>query len=506
MGAYSVDNKQITKNTMMLYIRMFAIMIVSLYSSRVVLEQLGIEDYGIYNLVAGFVTIFSIISNSLVSAFQRFFNVALGNDNLKKYTSIYTASIDIIMIFGILIFIIGETLGLWFVTTQLNIPSERMDATIWVYQISLLTFVSNLLRTSFSASIIAHEKMKFYSYVGIIDAVLRLVIVFVLSIVSYDKLIIYSLLYLSVVVLLTFVYWIYCRIKFEECRYLHNDNFFECHKELMRFSSWTLLGQSAVFVRSQGEAFFINRIFSVTVNAAMGVANQVTSAVDVFVVNFQTAFNPQLVKSFSNSSNVEHFKLVFRSARFSYFLLLIIAIPLMFNINTILGIWLKEVPKYSDYFCIFILSSHLINVIGTPLYSSIMANGKIMLYQIIFCVISYGGLIVSFVGLYLNFEPYFVSIVSCGVQILLITSRIFFCKKYCNLSILKFSKEVLIPIISVTILSLIISVVLTILFSHFIINIIIEIIMVAILSIYIGMNQQERQFMFSYLHQEFLKK
>lgn len=417
-----INNARIAKNTIMLYVRMLVIMAVSLYTSRVILQELGVEDYGTYNLVAGFVTLFSFISNSLISAVQRYFNVALGANDRRRYKEIYTSSINLMLVLSLIILVLGETLGLWFVRTQLNIPVERVVAAEWVYHISLLTFVVNLLRTTFNASIIAHERMTFYAYISIFEAVARLGIVYALTSIGGDKLISYTILYCLVSVLMTIVNWVYCRGAFSECRYSiqTKDSVF---KELMKFSSWTLLGQSSVVIKNQGEAILINRFFSVVANSALGIANQVTNALDMFVTNFQTAFNPQIVKTYASEEYQQHHLLVCRASKFSYYLLLVLSLPILFNVNIILQWWLGVVPAYTDSFCVFIIISHLINAHSTPFNTSILATGKIKRYQIICAIIYLLGLLLSGVCLWFDGPVYSIAIVGILVQGLLFVNR-----------------------------------------------------------------------------------
>ena len=443
------SNKRIAKNTMLLYVRMLIIMAVSLYTSRVILQVLGIDDYGIYNLVAGFVTLFSFISNALVSSTQRFFNVALGESNQQKYKSVYSTSINIMILFSVIILLGGETLGLWFIKTQINVPADRLYAAEWVFHISLLTFVVNIIRTTFNASIIAHENMSFYAYTSIFEAVARLTIVFCLQMVEGDKLITYAWLYFAVSLLMSLVNWLYCRYRFKECRYsLKLDK--KCFKELLGFSSWALLGQSAVVIRNQGESILINRFFSVVANAAMGIANQVTGALDMFVSNFQTAFNPQIVKTYASGEINQHHLLVCRASKFSFYLLLALSLPILFNINIILTIWLSTVPFQANYFCVFIIASHLINALSTPLNTAIFATGKIKNYQIICATIFIFGLILSGVCLWLNCPAYVIAIVGIFVQILLFINRLTHAIRLTLLNPSYFSKKVLAPILIIS--------------------------------------------------------
>lgn len=446
----NINNERIAKNTMMLYVRMFALMAVSLYTSRVILQIIGIEDYGIYNLVAGFVTFFAFISNSLTSAFQRFFNVALGCSDKQNYVEIYSTSINIMILFSIIILLVGETVGLWLVNNHINIPSNREYAAEWVFHISLITFIVSLFRTTFDASIIAHENMNFYAYISIIEVFLKLFIVWGLQIIAGDKLIAYVLLFLCVTILTTCANWLYCRYKYLECRYVPKINK-KSYSELLKFSSWTLVGQSAVVVKNQGESILINKFFSVVANASLGVASQVTSAIDRFVVSFQTAFNPQIIKTYAAKEIEQYYLLLCRASKVSYYLLLILSMPILFNIDVILKCWLTIVPEQTNYFCVFIIVSHLVNALGAPFNTAILATGKIKNYQILCAVIFILGLLLSGVCLWSGLPAYIVAVVGILVQVLLLTNRILFTQKLTGFSVLYYTKKVILPISTVSV-------------------------------------------------------
>lgn len=478
----AADNRKIAKNTMMLYIRMLLIMAVTLYTSRVILKVLGIEDYGIYNLIAGFVTFLVFITNSLVSAMQRYFNVALGQNDSEKYKEVFSMSLNILFLFSILIFIVGETLGLWFVNNHLNIPSERSSAAMWVYQISLITLVANTLRTPFHASIIAHEKMSFYAYISIVEVLSRLGLVFLLTIIPFDSLIMYALLYMSVVIGIDLFYILYCAHEFTECRYYYKKDR-RMFKELLGFSGWTLLGQSSVVVKNQGEAILINIFFGVAVNAAMGIAAQVANALEMFVSNFQTAFNPQLVQSFASKDFNVHRQLLFRASKFSYFLLLILLVPIVSNIEFVLDIWLTDIPEYTNLFIKYILISYLLNAISTPFATSIFASGHIKNYQMLLSAIFMLGVVAIYVLLYFGGKPYYVSVVAIFIQLFLAIIRLYFSHKYVGFSYKNFIKNVLIPVSAVTVLSL----VLPCLISRFAITPLLSVALIMMEAFYVGL-------------------
>lgn len=501
----SVNTKKIAQNTLLLYIRMLLLLVVSLYTSRVILKVLGIDDYGIYNLIAGFVTFLTFISNSLVSAMQRYFNVALGKNDLQNYKEVFSMSINILALFSCLILILGETVGLWFVMNHLNIPPNRYEASIWVYQLSLLTFVVNTLRTPYNASIIAHERMSFYAYISLAEVFLRLGMVFLLTIMPGDHLIMYSIVYLFVIALVNAIYMIYCRNKFQVCSYKYKKDK-ELFKDLLNFSGWSLMGQASVVVKNQGEAIFINKFFSVAANAAMGVATQVAGALELFVSNFQTAFNPQLIQSYASKDLDIHKKLLFRASKFSYFLLLIFLIPVVTHIDFILNLWLAEVPKYTNYFVAFILISYLFNAIGTPFVTSLFATGAIKRYQISLGIIFLSGLTIVYFALFFGAEPYSVSIVAIFIQMVLLVFRLYFTHRHIGFSYRQFGAEVLVPVVMVTILSIIPSIILKGLSTNIwqgVLSIIIEMACTGLLILFLGMSNSERNYIIKTIKQRF---
>ena len=278
----AVNNKRIAKNTLALYLRMLLLMAVTLYTSRVILATRGVDDYGIYNLIGGFITLFSFISHALVGAMQRFFNVAMGKKDDEQYKKVYSMSVNVFALFSLFLLVVGETVGLWFIKTQLNIPEGREIATLWVYQISLVTLIVHLFRTPDNASIIAHERMSFYAYISIGEAVIKLAIVFMLRAMAGDKLILYVLLYLVATLVINVICRIYCKLRIPLSRFsLKWDS--TVFKQLVSFSGWHLLTGGSRVLKSQGDSYLLNHYYSVAVNAAFGVAAQVYNAVNMFL-------------------------------------------------------------------------------------------------------------------------------------------------------------------------------------------------------------------------------
>lgn len=497
-----VNSRRIAKNTLMLYVRMLLLMAVSLYTSRVILAALGVDDFGIYNLIAGFITLFSFISAALVGAMQRFFNVSLGHKDKAEYQKIYSMGINIFALFSVFLLVVGETIGLWFVKTQLNIPEGRETAALWVYQVSLMTLILTLFRTPDNASIIAHEKMEFYAYVSIIEALLKLGIVFFLGRIAVDKLILYVLLYLATAVLINIVYFVYCRVNISECRYtLMWDK--PLFRSLVSFSSWNILSGGARVFKSQGDAYFLNYFYSVSVNAAFGVASQVYNAVNLFLTNFQTAFKPQLVQSYASGEMDAHYMLINRSAKLSYYLLLLIVVPVIFNLDGLLGLWLEEVPQYTKEFCYFVLLAYLVDALGAPLAVSVYANGNIKSFQIVVALLSLLGLIAGFLFLQSGALPYIISIIIFFVHFGFLIADIVFACKYSKISLWGYFKNVVLPVVLVSIISLIIPCALSFVeVTRWAVLLIVtsDLVWVIFIIYTIGLQQEEKKYIKSLIH------
>lgn len=453
MQQASPSNKKIAKNTFFLYIRMFVMMGVGLYTSRVILEALGTEDYGVYNIVGGVVIFLSFMNGALVNATQRFLNFALGQNKKQEFHKIFCMSLNMYIIWGVMAIVLSETFGLWFINTQISLPENRIIAANWVFQFSIATFVINLLRTPYHSAILAHERMVFYAYSTMAEAILKLLVVYFLFISPYDNLIFYSFLYMVVPLLINGCYYIFCYLSFWETRYqwMWDKAMF---KELFTFSSLSLFGNLAGMTVIQGVNITLNWFYGVTVNAAAGLANQVSSQVYGFVTNFQTAFQPQIVKSYAANNHEDFHKLIYRSAKFSYFLLFIVVLPLLLTTKMVFTLWLKEVPEYAIEFSQMILVFQLIEVISTPLWMAVQAQGDIKKYQIVISVILLLSLPLSYFVLWIGCPPYWVWLTRSLLSIVSLAYRLIYLRQKVSLSIRKFVSEVLKPIIVVTLLAL----------------------------------------------------
>lgn len=439
------NSSHIAKNTLALYFRQILIMLVSLYTVRVVLNTLGAEDYGIYNVVAGVVVLFSFVNNAMATSVQRFLNFYLGKKDTEKTRNIYSSSLVIHGVICLIFTVLAETVGLWFVNTKLNIPTGRSNAAFWCYQAAVITTLANIMRVPYNAVIIAYEKMSFFAGLSIVEAVLKLAVVFLLKIAQFDKLIFYSFLLAAVSFIILAIYKFYCNKNFEIAHYRKNQDK-GLGKELISFSGWSLFGVVANVANSQGTNIVLNIFTNVTVNAAMGIANQVNAAVYSFVSNFQTAFNPQLVKSYAAGEKEEFQILVNRSAKFSFYLLWLIVLPVYVNCSFLLSLWLKNIPQYSVGFVRLVLIFSLIESLNGPLWISIQATGKIRAYQIIIGIINILNLPFSIVVFCLGANPYWILYIRIALNCAAFGIRVLLSKKYFALRVHSFLRDsVLIP-------------------------------------------------------------
>ena len=462
----NVDNsKRIAKNTLLLYFRMILIMIVSLYTSRVILEILGVTDFGIYNLVAGIVVLFSFLNNSMISATQRYLSISIGEDDREHIQQVFSTSLLSVFILILVLILLTETIGLWIVNKGLDIPSERLYVTNIIYQIAIVTMCVNIFRVPYHASIISNERMNFYAYVSILEAILKLVIVWILLLSDLDKLILYSVLLLGVNVFINLIFIYYCITYLDSNKFLLYRN---CTllKEMLSFTSWNMFGGIADIGYKQGTNIILNVFCGVALNATSGIINQIRTAVFSFVGNLQSAANPQIIKSYA-AGDFRYFRtLVCRISKYSYFLMLIIAIPLLFNVDLVLNLWLGTPPPYTETFTVLTLIFCLVDSLTGPLWVSMQASGYIKSYQIVISICLLMNLPISYLFLSWGYPPLCVLIIQIIVALFTFIIRIVFLQRYLHISILFYFREVLFPICIVTTTSLILPVIISILYDN----------------------------------------
>lgn len=382
----SNSNKRIAKNALFLYLRMLVMLMVSLFTARIVFKALGVDDFGLYNVVGSVIVFFTFINSGLTTATRRYITAELVTGDLKSQTNIFNIAILSHVIVSIIILVIAETIGLWAVNYFLNLPDSRMFAANVVYQASVATAVFNVMQAPYSAVITSHEKMSIYAYFSIFDVVFKLLVVLCLLWINGDKLIIYSIMMFVSSITNRFIYRLYCHRKFPECRFKrpYNRNIL---KDFFKFMGWSLAGQGSVVLTNQGVTVLVNMFFSVAANAAMGVSNQVTHLVSGFVTNFQTAFMPQITKQYVKGDYNEMTNLAIRSSRISSFLVLLFMIPIIFNVHDFLSLWLGDYPLYTVEFCSYTLFALLIDAMSAPLWMILGSDKNIKKYQLVISTI-----------------------------------------------------------------------------------------------------------------------
>lgn len=444
------NSKRIAKNTLLLYIRLIFTMAVGLFTSRVILATLGVEDYGVYNVVAGFVMMFSFFTSSLGAAISRFLTYELGKGESGKLQRIFSTSVNVQLLLSLAILILAEAIGVWFVNHKLNIPADRLYAANWAFQCAILSFIFNLISVPYNAAIIAHERMSAFAYISILEVMLKLAIVYVLYISPIDKLITYSILFAFVGLVIRLVYGGYCRKHFAECRYQAVIDK-PMLKEITGFAGWNLLGSGAYLFNTQGVNIVMNLFFGVTVNAARGIATQVEGVVRQFVTNFTTALNPQITKSYA-AGNMEYmYILVCRGAKYSYFLMLVFAVPFMFEADIILKLWLDNVPEYTSIFLRLTMIGTLCDVLGNSTANACWATGKVKKYYL--WVGSIGSLVffISYGLFALGFPVYTSYVVFIVIYVTLIFVKLYIIKGLIDFPVTMFYKETLLRILPVTV-------------------------------------------------------
>jgi len=453
-----INKSRIAKNTAALYFRMLLTMLITLYATSVVLNVLGETDYGVYSLVAGIVTLFSFLSATMATASQRFFAVELGVENHTKLKQIFSINVLIFIIIAVVIFILTETLGLWYLKTKAVIPADRMNAAAWVFHFAILTFTVSIITTPYLAIITAREKLHVYAYLGILEVALKLAILFVLIYLPGDKLKLYAVLLFFIQILISAAYITYSTVKFPECKlkYYWNSAMF---KEVLSFAGWNITGSLATVARSQGITLLLNLFFGVLINAARGVAVQVYSALSQFSLSFFTAVRPQIIKSHSvdpEDKSGEMMKLIFQSSKFCYYLVLILSIPVLIETEAILSIWLRNtVPDYTVIFTRLIIINAIIESLANPFVAALHATGRIKMYQIVTSSIILLTLPVSYLFLKLGFPPQSTMYILVVLTAIAQLSRVYFMKNMLKMNVLNYVKHVILPISGVTLLAFI---------------------------------------------------
>lgn len=499
MSDTSANNKRIAKNTLMLYLRMMFMMIVSLYTSRLVLQILGVEDYGIYNVVGGVISFISFLNGSLNTATQRYLNYEMGRNNVEGMKSIFSMSMICYMGIAVLALILAESVGYWFVTNKLVLPPQRLDASIWVLHFSILTFVVQLFIVPYNAAVIAHEKMSIYAYISVGSVIMRLLLIVVLQYVDYDKLYLYALMMAAATIVEAFLYWLICVRLFEECHFQWRFDK-QLFKGLFSFSGWMLSGIITNLLQVQGVNMLINVFFGPAYNAARAVAIQVNGAVSSFSTNFMTAVRPQIVKMYAEGNKDGMHRLVNNSSRFSFYLLFIMILPLILNMDFVLELWLKDVPSNTVLFTQLVLVDLLIVSAYGPIAYITQASGRIKEYQLIISLCFALVFFLTWAAYDLGCATYITFVVSIMIDIIGYVLRLWILRKLFSFHILDYVKEVLYPIGKVLIISLLamaIPHVLGLSFYNNLAGVVWSVSIIGLIIWFVGMNKNEKELLLS---------
>lgn len=506
------NTKRIAKNTVVLYFRMLFLMLIGLYTSRVILKTLGVADYGTYNLVGGVISMFSILTSSLSTAISRFITFELGKGQSERLNKVFSTSVNVQLILGLIVVLFSETVGIWFLNTHLQIPAERMVAANWVLQCAIATFVLGLLMVPYNASLIAHENMNIFAYISILEAVLKLAIVFALYISPYDKLITYAILLFAVSCLIRWIYATYCKQHYEECRYR-----FVYDKSLLKgmtgFAGWHILSDGSWALNNYGVNVLMNVFFGPVIglilNAARGIATQVDNIVQSFVRNFMTALNPQITKSYAAGDLEYMHKLVFAGAKYSFFLMMFFAIPILLETELILKLWLDVVPEYTVAFVKLTLLSSMCVILGNTLIASVLATGIIRNYEMVIGGMALSIFPITWISFKLGASPVSAYVIYVCVYFLMIFVRLYMVKDLINLSAWTYVKEVFLRVAIVGAFALLFPLLITFFQEDSILRLF-EVCVLSVISslgsiLLFGMKNDEREIVYGFIRKKFTK-
>lgn len=509
MSQISDSNKRIAKNTVMLYFRMFIMMAIGLFTSRVTLQVLGVDNYGINNVVGGVIGMFSLVTGALVNSVSRFLTFELGKKDNSKLNEVFCTSINVMGLLSIVFFVLSETVGVWFLYNKLNIPADRISAANVVLQCSIAGCIMGLMYIPYNALIIAYEKMSIWAYLSILDVVMKLLVVYAIYISPFDKLKTFALLGLGWAILNQIIYRIYCHRTFSVARY-----HFIIDKQLMKrifsFAGWNFFGQGAYVINNEGVNIVINLFFGVTVNAARGIAMSVNGYVTQFANNFMVALNPQITKSFAAGNYEETHKLIFRGAKFTYFLMLLLMLPICLETKTILHLWLGIVPEYAVVFVRWTLIITLVNSLSNTLITGLHASGNLKRYMTIVGIVEVSNFPLTYIAFKLGLEPVAAYWVFASVYLILMFLRLYLIKDLIYLNGREYIKAVYFRVFPVSLVAAVIPVAICCYFEDSILRFfIVSFISLccSFLSIYyIGLEKHERNKIMPQIYSKFLHR
>lgn len=488
--------KRIAKNAVLLYIRMMVTLIITLFTSRIVLKSLGFDDFGLYNVIGGVVTLFAFLRSSMSSSTQRFLAYEMGSSTADNLRHVFCVCLTTHILLALVLFALAETIGLWFMNTHINIPVGREEAANWIYQFAVLSLCMNMVSLPYDADIVSNERMGYFAFLSILDAVLKLAIAYIVLYTKGDNLILYGALMMGISALNLFLNWIYCRMKFAETRY----SFFWNKAMFLRifsFSGWTIYGQLAVVGSNQGTNILVNIFHSVAANAAMGVGHQVNSALTGLVSNFQTAFKPQITKSYASGDYEYLTSLTNYASKISFFLLFLVSLPIILNIEWVLQLWLERVPAHAGELCIVFIIASLCNAVSAPLWMNIFATGRVRNYQLGLSA----AYVAELIAVYVLFRMGYPLVVGVSMKAVLNFVVVFVRLYYTHttqpqFSLVGYSRQVLLPVFCAAILTIAVSLPVANMTNNDLIRLsltpIIVIVSIA-LAYFVGLNKREKK-------------
>lgn len=491
----STNNKRIAKNTIILYFRMIMVMFITLFTSRVILKALGVDDFGIYNVVGGVVTMMAVVNNAMAVSTQRYLTFELGKGDMQQFKKVFSTCMTIYIALALLLVLLAETVGLWFVNYKLVIAPERLFAANVVYQFAILSSICAMIQIPYNAAIISHEKMNAFAYIGIVEAVMKLAIAYLLFISPIDKLSLYGGLTFISSLAIFMTYRIYCIRKFKETHYTFMWDK-ALTKQLISYSGWNLFGALSGVAKGQGLNILINIYFGPAVNAARGIAYQLNHAITMVFSNFYTAVRPQITKYYAQKNYNEMYNLVYRSSKLSFFLILVCSLPLIMEAPTIVQLWLGQLPDYVVIFVRIIVIISAVDAMSTPLMTAIHASGDIKLYQFTVGIIMILTLPISWIFLKLGFAPDSVFYISLVLSTISLFIRLGIANNKTGIPYWGFVKQVIVPSITVAVVATIPSYALQRLADEGIASTIavcsVSVTSVVLAAYFIGMNKRER--------------
>lgn len=498
----SSENKRIITNTLFLYVRMILLMLVSLFTSRIVLQALGVVDYGLNNVIAGVIVVFSYVNNSMASATSRFLSFELGKRDLNKLKTVFANAFLVHAFLALIVLILGESIGIYVVNFILNIPPDRMYACNVLYQFVVCSACLTIMQVPFNALIIAHEHMSVYAYIGIFDAVVKCIVAYALLITPFDKLITYGTLNFCLAAITFLIYICYCRLKFRNVFYLTLKPCKSIVKQMTGFAVWGLWGSSSIMMRNTGINILLNIFFGSVVNAANAIAYQVNAAVTNFTNNFTMAINPQIIKTYAAGDRERNKNLIYRGGKFSFFLMIMLCYPVIFETNYLLGLWLGDYPEYAAVFTRLVLLLSIVEIFNPSIGCAVQATGRIKSYQVVVSSVTLMNFPITLILFKLGFPPYAALSISIGIAVITLFIRLNYLNKLLGIKIRDYIKSVMYPCSLVGLLSLVTPVLIykgmddgfIRLLTMFLANTIVSVLII----MWLGLKQNERAFLLNY--------